>query len=171
MICMEQLRHLHIIFLEVRTKQLDIPFIWMIIPSTFGPRRIDNNNISYTIRSLLNKELPLYGELTQMWNFHYAGEVARAIRLIVEYGNAGKIYGIGSGCYRSLKSYIEEIRDIIDKDLPIEIVDQKNGGVSVARNRGMERATGEWIAFLDSDDEWLPCKLERQIQVLSDNHS
>lgn len=55
------------------------------------------------------------------------------------------------------------------KDLPIEVVDQENGGVSVARNRGMERATGEWIAFLDSDDEWFPSKLECQVQVLSDN--
>lgn len=108
-------------FLEVRAKQLDIPFIWMIIPSTYGPRRTDNNIITYTIRSLLNKESPSYGELTQMWDFLYVGEVARAIRLIAECGKAGKVYGIGSGCYRPLKSYIEEIRDIIDKDLPIGI--------------------------------------------------
>jgi glycosyltransferase involved in cell wall biosynthesis len=37
------------------------------------------------------------------------------------------------------------------------------GNVSVARNFGVERAEGEWIAFLDDDDIWLPNKLERQV--------
>jgi glycosyltransferase involved in cell wall biosynthesis len=36
-----------------------------------------------------------------------------------------------------------------------------------ARNAGVDHATGEWIAFLDDDDEWLPNKLERQIAFMS----
>ena len=36
-----------------------------------------------------------------------------------------------------------------------------------ARNAGADHATGEWIAFLDDDDEWLPNKLERQIAFAS----
>jgi glycosyltransferase involved in cell wall biosynthesis len=36
-----------------------------------------------------------------------------------------------------------------------------------ARNAGADRATGEWIAFLDDDDEWLPNKLETQIAFAS----
>src|SRR5271165_3482346 len=36
-----------------------------------------------------------------------------------------------------------------------------------ARNAGVDQATGEWIAFLDDDDEWLPNKLERQIAFAS----
>jgi glycosyltransferase involved in cell wall biosynthesis len=43
---------------------------------------------------------------------------------------------------------------------------QPNGGVSHARNRGIENASTEWLAFLDSDDEWLPKKLEIQYQAL-----
>lgn len=43
---------------------------------------------------------------------------------------------------------------------------QSNQGVSSARNYGIEHAEGEWIAFLDSDDEWLPAKLENQIKLL-----
>ncbi len=42
----------------------------------------------------------------------------------------------------------------------------RNGGAAYARNRGLEQARGELIAFQDSDDEWLPHKLERQLQAL-----
>ncbi len=41
-----------------------------------------------------------------------------------------------------------------------------NQGVSAARNRGMREARGPFIAFLDSDDEWFPEKLERQVECL-----
>lgn len=42
----------------------------------------------------------------------------------------------------------------------IIVIRQENRGVSAARNVGMQRATGEWIGFLDSDDLWLEQKIE-----------
>jgi len=49
----------------------------------------------------------------------------------------------------------------------IKLIEQQNSGVSAARNRGIEAACGEWIALLDSDDEWLPKKLEKQLALLA----
>ncbi|NOQ77328.1 MAG: glycosyltransferase, partial [Methylococcaceae bacterium] len=42
----------------------------------------------------------------------------------------------------------------------VQYVLQPNRGVSSARNKGLKLAKGQWLAFLDSDDEWLPDKLE-----------
>lgn len=51
-------------------------------------------------------------------------------------------------------------------ELKIELINQKNGGVSVARNTGLKNSKGSYIAFLDSDDVWLPNKTERQLKFL-----
>lgn len=48
----------------------------------------------------------------------------------------------------------------------IRVISQANSGPAVARNRGVEAAHGEIIAFQDSDDAWLPMKLARQVALL-----
>lgn len=66
-------------------------------------------------------------------------------------------------------------RDLVEKyieeypDFPLTLINKGNGGVSTARNAGMKKATGDWIALLDSDDKWLSNKLQRQIQILKEN--
>lgn len=49
----------------------------------------------------------------------------------------------------------------------VRYIYQENAGCAAARNRGIEAATGQWIAFLDADDEWYPHKLELQVAILS----
>jgi hypothetical protein len=60
------------------------------------------------------------------------------------------------------------VREIQDRDARVRLFQQAHGGVARARNRGMSEARGEFIAFLDSDDEWMPEYLEAQLLVLED---
>src|SRR5262249_2554366 len=50
---------------------------------------------------------------------------------------------------------------------PVRVIRQRNQGESVARNRGIDEAKGEWIAFLDADDLWLPEKLAEQARLIT----
>lgn len=58
-----------------------------------------------------------------------------------------------------LKKYVDDSR--------VRVFCQgKNKGANAARNRAIREAQGEYIAFQDSDDEWMPCKLEKQIPYM-----
>lgn len=46
---------------------------------------------------------------------------------------------------------------------------EKNSGAALTRNRALREARGEWIAFLDSDDLWMPEKLEKQLAFMTKN--
>jgi len=48
----------------------------------------------------------------------------------------------------------------------VRYIRQRNAGVSAARNLGISESTGRYISFLDSDDTWLPSKLDRQLDAL-----
>lgn len=79
-----------------------------------------------------------------------------------------EIIVVNDGSTDNSKAIVE---DFINKNpnLHIILLNQENGGVSKARNTGLKLAKGEHIALLDSDDEWLPTKIERQMKYLSDD--
>lgn len=64
----------------------------------------------------------------------------------------------------------DDTRKLVESYGPaVKYLHQSNSGVSAARNKGLETASGEWLAFLDSDDFWLPGKLRSQLDYLAAN--
>jgi glycosyltransferase involved in cell wall biosynthesis len=67
---------------------------------------------------------------------------------------------VDDGSTDDTRTYIQSLNhDILYIQIP-------HSGVSAARNRGIEAASGEWLAFLDSDDYWCEKKLERQLHYV-----
>lgn len=61
----------------------------------------------------------------------------------------------------------DNTRELLGRHYPeVHYLYQQNAGVSCARNTGIKAASGDWIALLDSDDQWHASKLERQQQAL-----
>lgn len=70
----------------------------------------------------------------------------------------------------SIDQSVSMIEQYIRKEPRIRLISlQKNIGPANARNIGIQHATGQYIAFLDSDDIWFPHKLEKQIDFMQKN--
>lgn len=69
----------------------------------------------------------------------------------------------------STDNTVEIIGDIVKKDSRIHLIKQKeNQGAAISRNIAVQKGTGRYVAYLDSDDRWKPRKLERQIQFMKE---
>lgn len=68
------------------------------------------------------------------------------------------------------KDDLNFIRSITKNKKKIKIIiNKKNIGAGAARNKGIRKAKGKYIAFIDSDDFWKPNKLEKQIKFIESN--
>ncbi|WP_255508675.1 glycosyltransferase family 2 protein [Bacteroides sp. GM023] len=66
---------------------------------------------------------------------------------------------------------LEDITDIVRKYKgKIRYFEKENGGVSTARNLGMKEAKGDYIAFMDSDDYWMPEKTAKQVAFMEERN-
>ncbi len=85
------------------------------------------------------------------------------------YSEPLEIIVVNDGSTDGCEEIVQKIIDNNKTNRIIKLINKENGGVSTARNCGIKEATGEWIALLDSDDVWLPEKLEKQIEVIEKN--
>lgn len=69
--------------------------------------------------------------------------------------------------YAGRQDIIDRMAEICRQDCHVKyLINEKNLGGSLARNRGIATATGEYITFLDDDDEYLPQKVENQLRFM-----
>lgn len=109
------------IFLQYHAMKDGFKFNYVLIPSVYGPGRNDNNLITYSIKSLLNNEVPKYTRLEQVWNYIYIDDLIRGLVLIAEKGQNIKAYPIGGGVEKSLAEYVKIIHELIDPSIKPEI--------------------------------------------------
>lgn len=94
--------------------------------------------------------------------FNHARFIQEAIKSVVSQEiDKLEIIVIDDG---SMDDIEEEINCVNDKR--IRLIKQTNTGASEARNNGVRHARGEYIAFLDADDIWVPNKLKLQLEVI-----
>lgn len=76
--------------------------------------------------------------------------------------------GSNDGTEERMRSFLDGRPELKNK---IYYLKQKNSGVSSARNLAIQKSSGKWLTFLDSDDEWLPEKLNLQFSFINENPS
>jgi glycosyltransferase involved in cell wall biosynthesis len=97
--------------------------------------------------------------------YNRAHTVGRAIQSVLDQTFQDlEIIVVDDGSTDGTKAIVEAFRDPRIRYLRHE----RNRGAAAARNTGIRASHGEYLAFLDSDDEWLPHKLEEQIALLKD---
>lgn len=113
------------------------------------------------------KDFGLVSIITPSWNCaRFVEETIQSI-LAQTYGNWELIFQ--DDC--SKDNTKEIVSQYAANDVRIKYeCNAKNSGAAITRNNALKRANGKWIAFLDSDDIWLPTKLEEQVKFMVNNN-
>lgn len=106
---------------RILCEQKGMRHIWTRILSIYGPFDNPDTMIISTIGKLLQGQVPLLTKGEQKWDYLYSADAARAFFLLAEKGKSGKVYCIGSGTAYPLISYIELLRDSIDRNAALGI--------------------------------------------------
>lgn len=133
----------------LEAERLDISCIWVRVFSVYGEYDKASSMLTSSILKMLNGEKVSFTPAEQMWDYLYSEDAGRALFLIGEKVTGNHVYCLGSGVKRSLKEYIEIMRDRIDKTLPLGI-----GDIPYPKNAVMNICAD--IESLTSDTGWKP---------------
>lgn len=104
---------------QIYANTLGIKHIWARLFSIYGPYDNAETLISSAIKLMLKKRVLDITKGEQIWDYLYAEDLARALFLLGEKGVANSVYCVGSGQARSIKEYVEALRDCIDPNAPL----------------------------------------------------
>jgi nucleoside-diphosphate-sugar epimerase len=93
--------------------------MWVRLFSTFGPGDNPDWLLPYVIRTLARRERPALSAGEQRWDFLFVDDAVDALVRLASTPGAGGVFNLGSGVARSLRSVIEQVRDMIDPSLPL----------------------------------------------------
>lgn len=103
---------------------LGLEHVWVRIFSVYGTNDNDNTLIKYVIEKLRNNEKPLLSSGEQMWDYLFEEDAGRAFYLIGQKSDGDKIYCLGFGKSKKLKTYVETIREIINPSIELGFGEQ-----------------------------------------------
>lgn len=107
--------------------------------------------------------MPLVSVIIPTFNRGYV--IERAVNSVLEQSFSDlECIVVDDGSTDNTQQKLAEI-----KDPRLKVIQSGNQGVSAARNLGFVHSCGQWIALLDSDDEWLPHKLRVQLKLADEN--
>lgn len=100
---------------------------WVRFLSVYGEYDRERNFIPYLIKTFLDGDIPEVTECTQIWDYIYCDDVARAVFAVAEKGKNGKSYPIGSGKSDTLRNFVMKIKEATGgKDVHFGARERKN---------------------------------------------
>lgn len=101
-----------------------------------------------------------------------AGFIRQAVESVVNQTLAAKeLICVNDGSPDNTREVLLQLQKEFGEKIPFDVVDQSNAGACAARNAGLARARGEYVQFLDSDDQLAPGKLASQWAVKEASHA
>ena len=97
--------------------QLGIKLIWANITNSYGPGELSPRLVNTTLRKIIAGESPSFTSGVQNYDFIYITDVAKAFRLLGEYGHTHCTYVIGSGNAKPLKEFLLEMKSAVSPQL------------------------------------------------------
>ena len=133
----------------MRAEMLGISCAWVRVFSVYGKYEKPSTLVQTAVRKLSAGEGMFLTPAENNWDFLYSEDAGRAFCDIADHASGIKVYCLGSGESRPLRSYVEELRDIVDPDAELRF-----GALPYPGGAGLDLWAD--ISMLTEDTGWVP---------------